>query len=442
MNNITQLAGALQTVLGSALDDIGRRTGVIKRQRRFSGSSLLKTIVLTLLKSPEPTLDDFATTAAQLGVIVTPQAIRRRSSRVLIVFLRAALEHVLEHMAAPDRVAIELLKKFTAVEIGDSTTVTLPEEFADEFPGCGGQAGQGKAAIKIQLRYELQCGEMTRLVVTPGRHSDAKSETPGTPVEPGSLKIYDLGYFRVDRFLSVGLQMGYWISRWFQDTNAYDVDGRPLNLLEMMRAHSGGGPVDMRILMGAERLPCRLIALRATQEVASRRRQNAYKQARKHGRTPSREHLDMCEWTIYVTNCPPELLTWKEVVVLYRARWQIELLFKLWKSHNHLASSRATWSPVERMVMFWGKLLGVVLQHMILIGTIWHEARRSLWKAAKGMRQWIVALTVSFGDLNHLVSTLEAMAKTLQAVAVQKSQRKDPRSFQLLMNPELLDWSP
>ena len=44
-----------------------------------------------------------------------------------------------------------------------------------------------------------------------------------------------------------------------------------------------------------------------------------------------------------MTNCPPELLNWKEVVVLYRARWQIELLFKLWKSHNHLRNEN--WAP-------------------------------------------------------------------------------------------------
>jgi hypothetical protein len=33
----------------------------------------------------------------------------------------------------------------------------------------------------------------------------------------------------------------------------------------------------------------------------------------------------MQEWTIFITNCPPELLTWKEVVILYRARWQVEV---------------------------------------------------------------------------------------------------------------------
>ena len=55
--------------------------------------------------------------------------------------------------------------------------------------------------------------------------------------------------------------------------------------------------------------------------------------------------MDLQEWTIFVTNCPPEMLTWKEVVVLYRARWQIELLFKLWKSHNRLAQQEMNASP-------------------------------------------------------------------------------------------------
>jgi len=47
--------------------------------------------------------------------------------------------------------------------------------------------------------------------------------------------------------------------------------------------------------------------------------------AQKHGRVPSREYLEWQDWTIFVTNCEPELLTWEAVVVLYRARWQIEM---------------------------------------------------------------------------------------------------------------------
>src|SRR5947208_15101307 len=86
---IDQIARILQTALGGSLDDIGRQTGVIKRQRKFSGVTLLKTIILTLLKSPNAKPDQFVTTATQLGVLVTPQAIEDRFSPRLVALLRA-----------------------------------------------------------------------------------------------------------------------------------------------------------------------------------------------------------------------------------------------------------------------------------------------------------------------------------------------------------------
>ncbi len=55
----------------------------------------------------------------------------------------------------------------------------------------------------------------------------------------------------------------------------------------------------------------------------------------------SAEYSELLAWSLFVTNAPDELLTGKDVVVLYRARWQIELLFKLWKSHNQRARQRA-----------------------------------------------------------------------------------------------------
>ena len=103
MSIIDQVAKILQTALGGSLDDLGRQTGVIKRQRKFSGATLLKTIVLTLLKSPNAKPDQFVTTATQLGVVVTPQAIEKRFSPRLVAFLRASLEHLLEQTLAQPR---------------------------------------------------------------------------------------------------------------------------------------------------------------------------------------------------------------------------------------------------------------------------------------------------------------------------------------------------
>jgi Transposase DDE domain len=442
MSIISTVAMSLQTALGGTLDAIGRRTGVIRRQRKFSGASLLKMVVLTLMKSPAATTDDFVATAAQLGVTVTPEAVEKRFTDKLIGFLRAGLGHVLEHAIAAPAVAIPLLGRFTAVELGDSTTITLPEQYADEFPGCGGKSDSGKAALRIQARWDLLTGKLKTLLIEPGRRSDGQSEEAEGPVTRGALYLRDLGYFGLRWFRRLAAEGAYWISRWQQGTAVFDADGRPLDLLGYVRRHAGAGPIDVPVLLGsAERLACRLIVLRVPQEVANRRRQAAYAKAQKHGRVPSQETLAWCDWTLLVTNCPGELLTWKEVVILYRARWQIELMFKLWKSHNHLAASRAEWSAVERMAMFWAKLIGVVVQHWLLLASIWSDPRRSHWKAARVIRQWIVTLTRALGDFDHLSGVLEEMTAAIRAVARQKLQKKRPSSSQLLMNPELLDWN-
>jgi Transposase DDE domain len=136
------------------------------------------------------------------------------------------------------------------------------------------------------------------------------------------------------------------------------------------------------------------------------------------------------------------MLSWKEVAILYRARWQIELVFKLWKSHSQLAQYQANWSPLERMAMFWAKLIAVIVKHWLIVMSTWSDARRSHWKAGQQIREWIVSLALVLDDFQRLVRLLEQMTATIQAVARIKSQKKNPSLFQLLENPELLNWSP
>ena len=113
---------------------------------------------------------------------------------------------------------------------------------------------------------------------------------------------------------------------------------------------------------------------------------------------PTAEYLELLGWSLFVTNCPEEELTWKAVVVLYRARWQIELLFKLWKSHNRLAEHREGASALEVLAVFYAKLLGVLLQHWILVATAWQIAGRSLTKAARALAEVVKQILLALGD--------------------------------------------
>ena len=319
MEIVGKVAATIQNVLGPEAEELGRATGVIQRRRKFTAVSLLRMLVLTLLRKPDAKATDFQSTAAQLGLDVTSTAVENRFTPQLVGFLRAVLERTVLRVLAASPQTVDLLNKFTSVRIGDSSTIALPDELADQFPGCGGILRAGLAAMKIHLLWDFLTGSILQLRITPGRASDATNPIAQEVAPAGSLSLFDLGYFCLDRFQNLTRAGAFWISRLQHGTSVFDAQGQPLALLQYLRQQTGSGPIDVSVLLGvSHRLPCRLIALRVPQEVADRRRQKAYVKAQKHGRVPSREYLEWQDWTIFVTNCEPKLLTWEAVVVLYR----------------------------------------------------------------------------------------------------------------------------
>ena len=52
MEIVDKVAATIQNVLGSEAEELGRATGVIQRRRKFTAVSLLRMLVLTLLRKP------------------------------------------------------------------------------------------------------------------------------------------------------------------------------------------------------------------------------------------------------------------------------------------------------------------------------------------------------------------------------------------------------
>ena len=441
MEIVGKVAATIQNVLGPEAEELGRATAVIQRRRKFTAVSLLQMLVLTLLRKPDAKATDFQSTAAQLGLDVTSTAVENRFTPQLVAFLRAVLERTVLRVLAASPQTVDLLNKFTSVRIGDSSTIALPDELADQFPGCGGilrGAGRDEDPPAVGLPHRLDPPTANH----PRRASDATNPIAQEVAPAGSLSLFDLGYFCLDRFQNLTRAGAFWISRLQHGTSVFDAQGQPLALLQYLRQQTGSGPIDVSVLLGvSHRLPCRLIALRVPQEVADRRRQKAYVKAQKHGRVPSREYLEWQDWTIFVTNCEPELLTWEAVVVLYRARWQIELLFKLWKSRNRLATHRAGAAAEEQLAVVYVKLITVLVQHWILLTATWCECRRSLMKAAAIIADWVTLLIDALDDLDRLIAVLSRMKDVLLKAGARVQNRNiHPSLSQLLQNPILLDY--
>lgn len=203
MRIVAKVTAAMQAVFGTPLDSLARTTGCVRRQRKFSGTSLTRTLVLTVLSRPAAKNRDYQAMAAKLGVHVTEEAIEHRFTDELVLFLEEILKQAVSQTLAAKAADAPLLQKFLDVRIGDSTTLMLPDEFADRFPGCGGTGTACQAAMKIQVLWSLVTGQLLGWQIEPGRASDAKSEIAGASPSAGSLSVFDLGYFSLDRFRRV-----------------------------------------------------------------------------------------------------------------------------------------------------------------------------------------------------------------------------------------------
>ena len=54
MEIVGKVAATIQNVLGPEAEELGRATGVIQRRRKFTAVSLLRMLVLTLLRNRMP----------------------------------------------------------------------------------------------------------------------------------------------------------------------------------------------------------------------------------------------------------------------------------------------------------------------------------------------------------------------------------------------------
>lgn len=436
---LAKVGAALQQLLGPVVEEASARTGVIQRRREFSPMSLAMTFVLGHLWKPRASVADLANMAVQVGAKVTPQAVDQRRTPQLVRFLEHCFRESLSIVVASSRSLAPLLERFTNVTVIDSTCLTLPESEQEHFAGCGGSYSASPAAVKLQTELDLRSGGLSHIELEPGKSPDGATCRQHARRGPGSLRIADLGYFNVPVFAEMVAAQEHFLSRLQFGTGVLLPDGTPLDLLSWLECQPGPF-VDQSILLGLkDRLPCRLIAWRVPPEQANRRRQKLREDMkRKHGKEPSAERLAWCDWSILVTSVPLELLTPTEAVVLYRARWQIELLFKRWKSQGLVAALTGT-TDLRTMVSVWSRLLACVVQHWLLVATSWGDARISWDKAGKAIRDFASRIATSLNEPAEFLRILTDLTTTI-AKTCRRNTRKKIGTFELLNNPELLDF--
>ena len=440
MKMVAKVGEAMQRLFGAMADEVAKSTKVIKRQREFTPMSLAMTFVLGYLWKPQATIEELASMASDCGVNVSPQAVDQRRTETLVEFLKQLLQASMKISIASTQPLSPILDRFTNVTLLDSSIFILPDSLKEELPGCGGSHGQGQAAMKLQTELDLRHGALSYMAIEEGKSSDGATCRQKASRGAGSLRISDLGYFNISIFAAMAAIGEYFLSRLQFGTGVLLANGTPIKVREWVERQADSF-IDCSILLGVkDRLPCRMIAWRVPAEIANRRRQKLRAELKsRKGKEPSQERLAWCDWSILVTNVPPDQLSPKESVVLYRARWQIELLFKRWKARG-LAAALIGSTDTRKMVGIWARLLACVVQHWLLVTVAWGNILVSLDKAGNYIRHSANRIAVSLiQDLLDLTKTLTDINRSVNKTC-RRNKRRKPGTFELLNNPELLNF--
>ena len=199
----------------------------------------------------------------------------------------------------------------------DATMVGTPGGNGDEW--------------RLHTAYDFSVGRLSEVVLG-DRHSGEHLDH--YTLQAGDIVVADSGYgYR--RNLSTARQAGADVvlritHRGFPlETSA----GAALDLVAWIQR--GRGPyrhISAGCRVNRQPVRVRVLALRLPPEAAQQARQRALRRASKHSRQVRAVTLAMAEWVLLVTTLDAASWPAEAVRRLYRARWQVELLFKRWKS--------------------------------------------------------------------------------------------------------------
>jgi len=425
MTTLPQISEHLQQVLTTIANEAGRRSGFIQRKRKLDGASFVQALVFGWLDNPQASLEDLCQSARVCGVQISAQGLAERFTEQAAECLKQVLEHSLRIMVEAEGGQTSVLGRFNGVYLQDSTVVSLPLSLHSVWSGCGNQAGHS-AGLKLQTILDYQHGRLS-FQLHPAHRHDNPLQSLDLPA--GALRLADTGYFHLQRLQTLSQRGVYWLTRLPAHVQVWD-EQHPYHLSEWLNSHAQQDECDMWVRLGAQGCLCRLLAQRVSPDVAQQRQRRLQAEARRRGQPVSTQALALCHWTLMVTNLPASMLSLSEALVLLRLRWQIELLFKLFKSHAHLSTSRSQ-QPWRILCQVYAKLLGLVIQHWLLILGCWHLPDRSLVKAARVVRNHALLLASVLLDLPRLLLALSLLTSALATCRIHKRKTR-PATFQLL----------
>lgn len=273
------------------------------------------------------------------GIHLSKQSLDERYHSFSVKFLKSCYEAILGQTL--NKETKRLRGNFSAIYLTDATSFQLPIHLAAFYQSNGGDTSG--SSIKIHQTIELLRFRVADFVITDGKDNDGNYwKNKGFVPENNHLWIADLGYFSWENLTQIATSGNYFLSRYKTGTTLY-VRNKKEQFVELdieqygQQQSAGKNAKSISVYFGKQKTEGRLICEQVPEQV-KQQRVTKYRKAYAN-QSANRRQWEMtaikellCGYNLYITNAPEEKLPTAAVFLIYGLRWQIELLFKIWKS--------------------------------------------------------------------------------------------------------------
>ncbi len=340
-----------QSVSPQVLEELARKEGFVRRSSKFGAKELVALCVwISQQVASTPLTHLCSSLETSTEVLMSPEGLNQRFNESAVDLLKQVLSNLLtKKMGAEEVVPNHYDSFFSRIRILDSTTFQLPDPFASDYQGSGGSSHT--AGVKIQLEYDLLSGQFLHVHSGEGRENDKTfGSTSLHNVRKKDLFLRDLGYFDLNDLLTIHEKGAYYISRLKVNTRVYIENEAPeyylngkvkkgslytrIDMEEIMNQLQPGETYEItEAYIGSNhKLRSRVIIHRLTEEQTEKRLKDQETREKKKGITYKERSKRLSALNVYIINAPTKQVPMNQVHDLYSLRWQIEILFKTWKS--------------------------------------------------------------------------------------------------------------
>jgi hypothetical protein len=263
------------------------------------------------------------------------QSLNERFSEKAVTFVKSVLSRLICEQFSNVLYSEAFLSAFEHVRIKDSTKFNVPSNLKEHYQGSGGSGSISEAGISIQYEFDLKTGKFLDLTITQAVRNDQQdAKETAEDVCKNDLVIRDLGYFSTSVLQAISKKEAFFLSKLPSHVLVYDEKELEIDFKKLysFMTENGIEVCEKQVFIGKDKVPVRLVIGLVPDPIYQQRLRSKQKEEKRRGRRTKDRTKLLLHFNLFVTNVEANILPSEKVMPLYRFRWQVELMFKNWKS--------------------------------------------------------------------------------------------------------------